>query len=404
MSPAAAARLKDVCEDAGQYGFNISASEYAASGIRMLRTSDLGKDGHLRDEVEPIFVDSVPDARFLLRTGDLLLTRSGSIGRSFLVPPVDGPTTFAGFLVRFRPRPTIDARFLAYVAASGPFLETVQAESVSSTIQNFNAERYAAVPVPNPPLDEQRRIADFLDTETAKLDALTASRTRQAHLFDEGENSALVERIESAGPHIKVRHLVSRLTSGPRGWGDLIADHGVPFIRITNVPRRGIKLLTRDLLYVDVSPGPERERSRTRTGDVLVTITADIGSVGIVDPGFQDANVNQHIALLRPDLRRVEPEWLAWSLKAPRAHEMLTQRAYGGTKVGLSLRDVAETRVAVPPRETQLAHLASLAERLNATDQIQSAIEQQVRLLTERRQALITAAVTGELDVMTARG
>lgn len=404
MSRPATARLKDLCVDGGQYGLNISAGDYAAAGVRMLRTTDLGDDGSIRQHVDPVLVADVPEERYLLREGDLLLTRSGSVGRSFRVREVEAPTTFAGFLVRFRPRPTTDARFLAYVAASRPFQQAVEAEAVSSTIQNFNAERYAGVQVPNPPLDEQRRIANFLDIETARLDALASTRERQRGLLDLSEAALLAELSDSTAIRLPVKRVASRITSGPRGWGELADSRGdTAFLRITNVPRRGIELLTHDLLRLDAPPGPERERTRTREGDVLVTITADIGSVGIVRGPLADANVNQHIALVRPDSSKVRPEWLAWQLKAPRARELLTGSAYGGTKVGLSLSDVAGVAIPVPPLPVQSALLDGLNRRLRANGQLRQVISRQVEIVAERRQALITAAVTGQLDVTTAR-
>ena len=281
---------------------------------------------------------------------------------------------------------------------------TLNSVATGSTYTAVSADDVGNLLVPNVPLDEQRRIADFLDTETARIDALVAHRSRQRDLLDLSESSLLASASDVRAPRMPVKRVASRITSGPRGWGELATDNGTAFLRITNVPRRGIELLTGDVLLVDAPPGPERERTRTREGDVLVTITADIGSVGIVRRAFTDANVNQHIALVRPDRSKVIPEWLAWQLKAPRTREVLTGNAYGGTKVGLGLVDIANVAVPVPSLNEQAAHLDELNRRLGFNEDMRGAVSRQAALLVERRRALITAAVTGQLDVTTARG
>ena len=184
------ARLKHFCTDAGQYGYNWPATDYVTEdvGLRMLRTTDLKPQGLLPSE-EGVFVPKPVPAEFRLQANDLLLTRSGTIGRSYLAPEAAVGLTFAGFLVRFRPRSDVDPRFLAYVMQSLPVQERVQAEAISSTIQNFNAERYANLSLPSPPLEEQRRMADFLDDQVALLDRAIHLRKQQAELVAEALNT-----------------------------------------------------------------------------------------------------------------------------------------------------------------------------------------------------------------------
>jgi len=151
------AKLKHACIDGGQYGLNVAASDYVDSGVRLIRTSDLS-GGDLTDDSEGIFVAGPVDRRFRLQTGDVLLSRSGTVGRSFLVPASAESATFAGFLVRFRPAAENDSRFLSYVSQSIPFQSQIESDAVTSTIQNFNADRYANIAIPLPSADAQGRI------------------------------------------------------------------------------------------------------------------------------------------------------------------------------------------------------------------------------------------------------
>ncbi|MCZ7475358.1 restriction endonuclease subunit S [Micromonospora sp. WMMC273] len=260
------------------------------------------------------------------------------------------------------------------------------------------------ISVPIPPLEEQRRIADFLDDQVTLLRRAESLLIKQEQLVGEREASLLQQETSiSDAPAIAVKRIVSRLTSGPRGWGSLIADTGIPFIRIGNIPRSGIALLPDNLAFVDVPGGAERERTRTRAGDVLVSITADIGSVGLVEEWAIGGNVSQHVALLRPIVERCHPRWLAYSLKAPSAKMSLTMSSYGGAKVGLGLTNVAETVIALPSIAEQDRRVRRLDEAMKWADSLRCGLNRQRALLVERRQALIKATVTGQIDVATAR-
>ena len=157
---------------AGQYGLNFSASEYVNAGTRLLRTTDL-VGGRMTPSSDGIFVpEQAVSERDRLASGDLLLSRSGTVGRGFVVPPEAEGMTFAGFLVRFRPKPDMDGRYLGYCTQTAEFQRVVQSEAVSSTIQNFNADRYGNVDIPMLPIDAQLRVVNRLDEQTAQIDAL----------------------------------------------------------------------------------------------------------------------------------------------------------------------------------------------------------------------------------------
>ncbi|OKI15452.1 hypothetical protein A6A25_14195 [Saccharothrix sp. CB00851] len=184
----------------------------------------------------------------------------------------------------------------------------------------------------------------------------------------------------------------------------MTGDKGVPFIRITNIPRRGIQLDHADLVRIEPPSGHERERTRTKLGDVLISITADIGSVAVVDSSTVDGNVSQHIALVRPIKSACDPTWLAYAIKSPAISLQLTSKSYGGTKTGLGLGNIGELQLPHTDLATQERISHSITDAMNSTEAIRDAITRQIHLLKERRQALITAAVAGQIDVTTARG
>ncbi|MFI6093463.1 restriction endonuclease subunit S [Streptomyces sp. NPDC051218] len=343
-----------------------------------------------------------------LSRGDLVIEKSGGsadqpVG-SVALFDLDVPTVCSNFNARMKVTASVDSRFACYLL-NGLYWSGFTRQFIKQTtgIQNLDAEALLAEHCAIPPLDEQRRISDFLDVETSRIDQIVERRRTQINRLNTREPSLLDASYRADGSSfVRLKHLASRITSGPRGWGDLIADEGTPFLRILNIPRRGVKLDTSNMARVTAPRGPERERTRTKPGDILVSITADIGSVAIVDGIAVNGNVSQHIALVRPTLSICDPEWLAYAIKSPAAKGQLTGNSYGGTKVGLGLGDIADLHLSVPPLPVQRTIARHISQETAVIEAIRSAIEGQDALLTKRRQALIIAAVTGQFDVTTA--
>ncbi len=107
--------------------------------------------------------------------------------------------------------------------------------------------------------------------------------------------------------------------------------------------------------------------------------------------------VSQHVSILRP--HGLEPEWLAYSLFARRTQEALLAGQYGGTKQQLGLDDLAEVDIFLPAQADRQRLLDQLRTSRRGTEAASARLARQVKLLVEHRQALITAAVTGDLEV-----
>jgi len=321
----------------------------------------------------------------------LVIGRKGSFGKvHFSAEPVFAiDTTF--FVDRRNCRN--DLRWLYYASS------TLGLDQLSEDVGVPGLSRGKAYSqrVALPPFAAQRAIADFLDAETARIDALIAKKRRLIALLGERR----VVEIDSAFTRperlVAVRRLTDRITSGPRGWAQYVADNGTMFLRITNIDRRSIELDLSDSLFVQAPKTAEARRTDVRLGDVLVSITADIGSVGVARQAHVGANISQHVALLSPT--GCEPEWLAYAIRSTPAQAQLDAGQYGGTKTQLNLGDIADLKVPVPDLATQRAVLRKLDENLVALDRCAAVLRRQIDLLAEHRQALVTAAVTGELEI-----
>lgn len=367
---------------------------------RRFRYIDISSVGHgvLSAAPQEIAFGEAPSrARRLLRPGDTIVSTVRTYLRA--VWPVTGDThdlvASTGFAV-LTPR-RIDPRYLSWWVRSNVFIEEVVARSVGVSYPAINPLELGQLPVRLKSIGEQRAIADFLDTETARIEALITKKRRMISLLSERAQSAIDDAMSQSGETVAVRRVLSRLTSGPRGWSDLAGETGMPFIRITNISRSGIELDHANLLRVEDSGSAEAMRTKIRNGDVLVSITADIGSVAIAREDTAGGFVSQHVALMTPE--QCEGEWLAYAIKSTDAQHQLDAGQYGGTKTQLSLGDLAALRISLPPPAVRKQLLEHLRAVLTLVDLGNDALVRQVGLLAEHRQALITAAVTGELDI-----
>lgn len=397
-------RLKHLCVDSGQYGLNISAENYSTSGTRLIRTSDIASDGSLKGAETGVFVNASIEARHQLQPGDILLSRSGTLGRSFLVPKQAQGHTFAGFLIRFRPKPEVDPRFLNYTTQSAAFQGTVHAEAVTSTIQNFNADRYANISMRAPSSAQQRRIAEFLDAETTRINSLIRARSSQISVLEERLETVRDSLFGGEGVDYKSTPLMY-LTDPyrPIVYGIVQAGPdfpgGVPYIKTGDLKGLDPDSLSR------TSPAIHQQfrRAAVHPGDMVMAMRASIGAVAIVPPELPEANLTQGTARIAV-ADGVNKEWLFHALQTRWVREQCDLRAVGSTFRTLNIWDVRRISITAAPADKQKEMVRQFKTVEDQLTILQQAAKRQIALLAERRQALITAAVTGQFDVSTASG
>jgi type I restriction enzyme, S subunit len=163
-------RLKYVCTKYAEYGLNIEAENYQSDGIRFIRTTDIDDYGNLKNE--GVYLDESLAKQYVLNNGDLLISRSGTIGRTFLFNSNNNEkATFAGYLVRFSlDKKETFPKYIFYFTQSHAFFEWIRTQLIETTIGNVNAQKYANLFVTLPAIKHQTAIANYLDQKTAKID------------------------------------------------------------------------------------------------------------------------------------------------------------------------------------------------------------------------------------------
>jgi len=336
-----------------------------------------------------------------VRAGDLVVNRmkawQGSLGVSDfegLVSPdyqVLAPTTN-----------DLDSRFAHVLLRSTPMIDEYGMRSTGIRPSQWRLywEQMRTITIPVPPLAEQRAIADYLDREIARIDTFIEEQQRLIEMLRERRQAVVDASFSALGePSVQLRRYIAFLTSGSRGWGDYYADEGERFLRIGNLPRANLEIRG-DIQFVDL-PDDVTEGSRTmlQEGDLLFSITAYLGSVAVVEGDWVGAYVSQHVALCRLEREQVDPRFVGWFMLTTTGQDQLNEGAVGGTKVQLALDDIRGLRVSTAPVEEQRLIAAYLDEQTAQIDTLIAEAERFIDLSRERRAALITAAVTGQIDV-----
>src|SRR6266566_3197735 len=317
----------------------------------------------------------------------IILGRKGSIGEVHFSKLPCWPIDTTYYLEATK-RPC-DLNWLYYMLVA---LDLTQLNK-SAAIPGLNRDDAYEKEIPFPAPSEQKRISSILE----KADRLRRQRHYALELSSTYLQSVFLEMFgdpESNPKGWEIEHLGNRIafiTSGSRGWAQYYSNKGAIFLRIQNV---GInQLLLDDLAYVQVSNTAEGRRTQVRGGDLLLSITADLGRTAVIPENFPDAYINQHLALLR--LKDLNPVFVAEFISTPGGKAQIMQLDRAGVKSGLNFDDIRGFKIFVPPSPLQqkFAQIVQKFERLRAQ---QWEAERQAEHLF---QTLLHQAFQGNVDL-----
>lgn len=193
-----------------------------------------------------------------------------------------------------------------------------------------------------------------------------------------------------------IKDMSSIVTSGSRGWAKYYSTKGARFIRITDLTRDKIVLKNDSIQYVDLPENTEGKRSRLFPNDVLVSITADLGSIALVPEDIPEAYINQHIAMVRFN-NPEQGKFMAWYLKSDYGQKDLLKNKRGGGKLGLGLDDIRNTPVPKVDDTTAESIVCEIDARLSVCDSIEKTVDDTLERANALRQSILKAAFEGRL-------
>ncbi|AMV12893.1 EcoKI restriction-modification system protein HsdS [Legionella pneumophila] len=192
---------------------------------------------------------------------------------------------------------------------------------------------------------------------------------------------------------IPLGKISSVVTSGSRDWAKYYSTFGSKFIRMTNLNRNGIDLLLNDLRYVSINTeSNDGKRTSLQYGDILISITAELGKIGWVPNDFGEAYINQHTAMVRIDPANAESKFIAYQLSSHRLNKIINSLNDAGAKAGLNLPTIKSIPVLLPPlpEQKKIAQILSTWDKAITTTEILLANSEQ------QKKALMQQLLTGK--------
>lgn len=339
-----------------------------------------------------------------LRRGDVVVVEGGSIGRSAYLDQDLRGIHFQNSINRVRPNREVDGRFINYCIIDKRSSGYFEAITNQATIRHLTAEKLARTPIPLCGSNEQRLIADYLDRETAEIDALRLETESLIHLAQERGNALSEKLVWGCGaPVVRLKFIADILSGYPfksENFLDL-AEDTIPLLRGINVSPQGV--VWDSVVSLSSSHSHQFSDYILKPGDLVLGLDRPLISSGLrlaeVEASDAGSLLVQRVARIRSKDPSTSNKWLKSALRSSRFRAHLEPDFTGVSVPHMSPGQLSEFAVPIPPLEVQSEILAEVNAENDAVSASVVDLQLLLNLLEERRSALISAAVTGQIDV-----
>ena len=287
----------------------------------------------------------------------------------------------ASTMMRVSPNSNYDTDYF-YYALKG-WEAYLKGQTAGSAVPHVDKEVFGNLSLFNCPKPEQTKIAEILSTVDQAIDQTEALIAKQQRIKTGLMQDLLTRGVDKDGNlrseethefkdsplgripvEWDVRNINSMsdfVTSGARGWAQYYSDEGAVFLRIGNLTRNHINMRFDDTVFVRPPGSAEGLRTLVAPGDVLISVTADLGIIGVIPEGFGEGYVNQHIALVRIADPEVDQRFVGWFLQSRAGQVQFERHNEAGAKAGLNLPTIRSLLVASPPLDER-RHIAKVLD------------------------------------------
>ena len=359
-----------------------------------------------------LFAAAPSRARRRVKHGDVIVSTVRTYLKAIarIRNPEENLIVSTGFAV-IRPRGELSPDFLGYLVSASYFVEQVIARSTGVSYPAINASELVAIPVPVPPIAEQTQIAAFLDRETAKIDELVAEQRRLMELLKEKRQTVISHAVtQGLNPDAPMKPSgIEWLGDVPAHWEVIKAKRvSSIFVPQRNKPElntegNGLHWVTMDQMRSEVISGAELWVSKsaaydagTRVLKAGAVVASCVGTFGLAAVNEVDVIINQQLQAFVPS-DEIEAKFLMHCVVISKGY--FEQIGTAATIAYVNQLGFANLPIALPPRNEQHQIVVFVADETAKFDTLTAEAQRAIDLLQERRTALISAAVTGQIDV-----
>jgi type I restriction enzyme S subunit len=361
---------------------------------------------------------------FELRGDDVLVTKDSEDWRDIAVPAhvmTDMPGVVCGYhLALIRPdREQCCGRYLFYAFQAQSVADQFRVAANGITRYGLAIDDLRTALFPVPSLPEQQSIAAYLDRKTTEIDAVIAAKEQMLGLLQEKRQTLInraVTRGLKAGVAVKdsgveclgdvpvhwnitqPKYLSTKIVDGVHATPQYVSA-GIPFVTVKNLTAGpGISFV--DLNYITREDHQEfSKRANPELGDILIAKDgATLGTVRIIED-HQEFSIFVSVALVKPRRQLVSPRYFAFVLESHAVFQQFLSRQLGSALKHIHLVELRNVYLPLPALEEQQAICEYIDRETACLDRLVTLNREQITRLHEYRQALISAAVTGKIDV-----
>ncbi len=393
-------KLGDILIRKPQYGLT-AISKKEKQEVRYIRISDVTDYGELKND-DQRFVDLEPEEyeKYKLEEGDILIARSGSVGRIYFHKNLSTRSVFASYFIRFKLDKTkVLPEFFFYYGLS-PFYKNFINETLKIVAQpNINAKEYSKLPIPLPPLEEQKCIVARIEELFSKIDEMKKLRREALEQARALLSSALHQVFSMADEKgwrwVRLGEVCKVFSGSSAPQGEKYFENGkYPFVRVQDLGKYG---KTTNLIevkdYVNDLAINKFRLVKASKGTILfpksgaAVMTNNRAILGL------DAFIVSHLAAIKPYVNHIIPEFIYYWLCQVDMGSYIENPAYPSLK----LSTIKNIPIPLPPLEEQkriVAYLDKIQERVQALQKLQEETEKDIEKLKE---AILYRAFRGEL-------
>nr|WP_315226773.1 restriction endonuclease subunit S [uncultured Limnohabitans sp.] len=373
-----------------------------------------------------LFGDAPSRARRIVRDGDILIStvRTYLEAIASVQAPPNNLIASTGFAV-IRPNAFLHKGYAAYCLRASGFIKEVVARSVGVSYPAINASDLVNIKTPEPSPTEQENIAAFLDHETAKIDALIEKQQRLIELLKEKRQAVISHAVtKGLNPNAPMKDSgVEWLGYMPAHWSkiplkaviktrkgiafksDDFTDQGIRVVKASDIKERTIRISD---VFLPVSFIQRFPKAVLSKGDIVLSTVGSnpdvknsaVGQLGMLPKELDGALLNQNTVVFDPNEKVITKHYLFNLIQTTGYRDHLDLHAHGtANQSSLNIENMLDFVVCIPSIVEQLAICVFLSEVQNKLSLLEEKANASMLLLQERRTSLISAAVTGKIDV-----
>lgn len=365
--------------------------------VRLIQLADIG-DGEFKDKSSK-YITLETAERFhctFLEKGDILIARLPEpLGRACIFPLEGAYITAVDIAILRIKDISINPQYIMYLINSSTFRSQIKQYESGTTRKRISRKNLEKIEFSLPNLEIQNRIVARIEELFSELDkAVDTLKTTKEQLVVYRQ-AVLKDAFSYFDKKTCIRNITDIVTSGSRGWAKYYSEAGALFVRIGNLTHTGIDICLDDIQHITPPDNAEGTRTKLKTDDVLVSITADLGSIGFVTEKIQDAYINQHIALVRFS-NPIQGKFMAWYLRSEYGQKDLLKNKRGGGKLGLGLDDIRDTPVPIIDDLTAEKMVNAIEERLSVCKCIEQTVDTTLAQADAMRQSILKQSFEGK--------